>query len=54
MTWRLDPAKPGQKLDCNLLIFFYQNDVVLIFLKIEIDPDDPVKTWNPGFGPGRV
>jgi hypothetical protein len=35
LTWWVDPARPGQKPDCNPLtiFFFYQNDVVLIYKK---------------------
>jgi hypothetical protein len=56
MTWRVVPAKPGQKPDCNLLtfIFFLSKRRRFDFFKIEIDPDDLVKTRNPSFEPDRV
>jgi hypothetical protein len=46
---KCDPARPGQKLGCNPLtlgFFFYQNNVVLIFFKI--DPGDLVTRSKPG------
>jgi hypothetical protein len=54
-TLQVDPAKPGQKPGCNPLIFFLlKRRRFEFFFKIEIDLADPVKTQNPGLGPGRV
>ena len=54
MTWRLDPAKPGQKLDCNLLIFFLSKRRRFDFFKNRNWPGRPGQNLESRFwtGPG--
>ena len=48
----VDPLKPDQKPGCDPLIifYFYQNDIVLIYKKIEVDP---IETRDTGLRAGR-
>ena len=50
VDWPDDPEKPSQKLGCRPLTFvlFYENDAVLNFFKIGIDPADPMTRSKPG------
>jgi len=52
-NWTGDPAKPGQKPDCNPLtfVFFTKTTPFWNFFKIEIDPANPVKTRWTGQNP---
>ena len=49
LTGCVGPEKPGQKLDCNPLTiyFFNQNDIILIYKKIGVDPDNLVTQEKP-------
>jgi len=52
---RCDPARPGQKLGCNPLAFFFTKTMSFYFYCFKkIDPGDPVKTRNPSLELDRV
>jgi hypothetical protein len=44
MTWRVDLARPDQKLGCNLLIFFFTKTISFWFFKKKL-------TWWPSQNP---
>jgi hypothetical protein len=54
VTRQVDPARPNKKSGYNPLTFYFLlKRRRFDFLKT-IDRDNPVKTRNPGLGPGQV